>query len=388
MRPISNALLFTAFFFITGGAIGQDKTKNKFGKGITIAAQDSSFSMKFSTRIQTLYEGQYNTATGDYSDRMQIRRARLKFDGFVYDPSFEYKIELAVANSDITSGSIPQSGNTANFVLDAVVKWNFYKRWSVWFGQTKLPGNRERVISSQNLQFVDRSLVNARFNLDRDAGLQFHYNAPRINLVGAVSMGEGRNMIVENVGGYNYTLRGEYLPFGQFKKKGDYISADLEREETPKLSVGVTYDFNDEASRERGQLGDFLNVQRDLSTLFIDSHFKYRGFSSLIEYAHRETPDGPVILNEGGDIESVFYTGRGISIQGGYLFESNFEIAARFTDIDPEEITRRNDHTQYTLGVSRYFVNHSLKIQSDVSLTQEAGEADTWMYRFQVEVAF
>ncbi len=388
MRPISNALLFTAFFFITGGAIGQDKTKNKFGKGITIAAQDSSFSMKFSTRIQTLYEGQYNTATGDYSDRMQIRRARLKFDGFVYDPSFEYKIELAVANSDITSGSIPHSGNTANFVLDAVVKWNFYKRWSVWFGQTKLPGNRERVISSQNLQFVDRSLVNARFNLDRDAGLQFHYNAPRINFVGAVSMGEGRNMIVENVGGYNYTLRGEYLPFGQFKKKGDYISADLEREETPKLSVGVTYDFNDEASRERGQLGDFLNVQRDLSTLFIDSHFKYRGFSSLIEYAHRETPDGPVILNEGGDIESVFYTGRGISIQGGYLFESNFEIAARFTDIDPEEITRRNDHTQYTLGVSRYFVNHSLKIQSDVSLTQEAGEADTWMYRFQVEVAF
>lgn len=388
MRPISNALLFTAFFFITGGAIGQDKTKNKFGKGITIAAQDSSFSMKFSTRIQTLYEGQYNTATGDYSDRMQIRRARLKFDGFVYDPSFEYKIELAVANSDITSGSIPQSGNTANFVLDAVVKWNFYKRWSVWFGQTKLPGNRERVISSQNLQFVDRSLVNARFNLDRDAGLQFHYNAPRINFVGAVSMGEGRNMIVENVGGYNYTLRGEYLPFGQFKKKGDYISADLEREETPKLSVGVTYDFNDEASRERGQLGDFLNVQRDLSTLFIDSHFKYRGFSSLIEYAHRETPDGPVILNEGGDIESVFYTGRGISIQGGYLFESNFEIAARFTDIDPEEITRRNDHTQYTLGVSRYFVNHSLKIQSDVSLTQEAGEADTWTYRFQVEVAF
>lgn len=387
MRLISSALFVTGFFLFTG-AMAQDKTKSKFGKGITIVAQDSSFSMKFSTRIQSLYEGQYNTDTHDYSDGFQIRRARLKFDGFVYDPSFEYKIELAVANSDITSGSIPESGNTANFVLDAVVKWNFYKRWSVWFGQTKLPGNRERIISSQALQFVDRSLLNAQFNLDRDAGLQLVYNAPKVNIIGSVSMGEGRNMIIDNVGGYDYTVRGEYLPFGQFKKKGDYISADLGREETPKLSVGVSYDFNDRASRERGQLGDFFDVQRDLSTWFVDSHFKYRGFSSLIEYAHREAPDGPVIFNDWGEFENAFYTGNGISIQGGYLFKSNFEVAARFTDINPQAVTQRNDHTQYTLGVSRYFVDHSLKVQGDVSLTQETGAPDMWMYRFQVEVAF
>jgi hypothetical protein len=344
--------------------------------------------MKFSTRIQSLYEGRYNTGSDEYSDGFQIRRARLKFNGFVYHPSVEYKIEFAVANSDITTGSIPQSGNTANFVLDAVVKWNFYRRWSVWFGQTKLPGNRERVISSQELQFVDRSLVNAQFNLDRDAGVQLVYNAPKVNLIGAVSMGEGRNMIGDNVGGYDYTIRAEYLPFGQFENEGDYVSSDLEREETPKLSLGVSYDFNDGASRERGQLGDFFEVQRDLSTLFFDSHFKYRGFSSLIEYAHRESPESPVVVDETGTFEKAFYTGTGLTIQGGYLFRNNFEVAARFTNVDAQAITQHNDLTQFTLGVSRYFVEHSLKVQSDVSLTEEHGEDDTWMYRLQVEVSF
>jgi phosphate-selective porin len=365
----------------------QDRTSNRFGKGINILAIDSSFSLKFSARIQSLYQGQYNTTSEEYKDGFQIRRSRLKFDGFAYHPSFQYKIELAVANADINSGAIPQSGNTSNIVLDAYVKWNFYKRWSIWFGQAKLPGNRERVISSQALQFVDRSNVNGRFNLDRDAGLQLHYNAPKWNIIGALSMGEGRNMVISNVGGYDYTARAEYLPFGQFESKGDYFSADLKREDKPKLSIGLTYDFNDGASRERGQLGDFLDVQRDLKTWFVDAHFKYQGFSSLIEYANREAAESPIVTNEEGEVAS-FYTGQGLSLQAGYLFHNNLEIAARYTTITPEKITMNNYNEQYTIGLSKYFVDHSLKIQTDMSLNKEESKSDVLMYRLQVEFAF
>ena len=38
--------------------------------------------------------------------------------------------------------------------------WHFAKNWELWAGQTKLPGNVERVISSGDLQLVDRSLLN------------------------------------------------------------------------------------------------------------------------------------------------------------------------------------------------------------------------------------
>lgn len=366
----------------------QDISKNRFGKGISIVAEDSSFSMKFGTRIQTLYQMQTDLKTNEYEDGMQIRRARVKFDGFVYDPSFQYKIELAIANSDINSGGIPESGRTSNIILDAYVKWNFAEKWSLWFGQAKLPGNRERVFSSQALQFVDRSNVNGRFNLDRDAGIQLHYNNGKFNFATALSMGEGRNIIASNAGGYDYTFRGEYLPFGKFTDKGDYYGSDLKREPTPKLSVGVTYDFNDRASRERGQLGDFMPGQRDLSTLIADAHFKYQGISSLIEYANRTCPDGPVITDAEGTILDSFYTGQGISIQTGYLFKNNFEVAGRYTFVSPEAITGRNDNAQYTLGISRYFVGHNLKIQSDITYITEETENDALMYRLQLEVAF
>ena len=386
-------LLASISFFLLSTAFAQDITNNKFGKGISVIARDSSFSVKFGFRFQTLYQIATPLNSDDFEDNMQIRRSRLKFDGFVYDPSFEYKVELAIANSDINGGAIPQSGRTSNIVLDAYIKWNFYQDWSLWFGQAKLPGNRERVVSSQALQFVDRSNVNSRFNLDRDIGLQLHYAKTKFKFVYAMSTGEGRNITAPNAGGYDYTFRIEYLPLGAFTDKGDYFLSDLKREKTPKLSIGVTFDHNDRATRERGQLGSFINPeitnrQRDLTTFIADAHFKYKGFSSLIEYAHRTTPDSPVVYNDEGDIEQVFYTGDGINIQAGYLLQNNLEIAGRYTLVTPEKTTGYNNETQYTLGLSRYFVGHSLKVQTDVSLLQEANEEDQLMYRLQLEVAF
>lgn len=383
MKSIIGSTLL--LFISTLTAVSQDVTRNTFGKGINLLAADSSFSVKMSVRIQSLYQGTLDTGTDEWEDGFQIRRARLKFDGFAYSERFQYKIELALANSDINSGSIPESGNTSNIILDAYAKWNFAGNWTLWFGQAKLPGNRERVISSQALQFVDRSLVNARYNLDRDAGIQLHYNSSFFNLSGALSMGEGRNIIESNAGGYGYTARVEYLPFGKFKNKGDYFSSDLEREQKPKLSIGVSYDFNDGATRERGQLGDFIGVERDLSTWMADAHFKYQGFSSLIEYANRTSPN-PLIYDEGGELTDRFYTGEGITVQAGYLLPNNLEFAGRYTSITPESITLRNDQTQYTFGVSRYFVGHSLKVQTDISLTQVENQDDEVMYRLQLEV--
>lgn len=386
LKAISCFLLVNALFFTT--SYGQDVTSNKFGKGLRITAADSSFALKFGLRFQTLYDGRLNLENQDYDDRLLTRRYRLKFDGFVYNPKLVYKLELGISNQDISGGDIPQTGETSRIILDAVIKWNFKPHWTLWFGQTKLPGNRERVISSQALQFVDRSNVNSRFNIDRDAGIQLHYEEDKIKLIGSISTGDGRNIITNQVGGYDYTVRGEYLPFGEFTNGGDYFSSDLSREEKPKLSIGVTYDYNDRATRQRGQLGDFLSAQRDLESIFIDACFKYNGISSLIEYANKKSPDGPVILDGAGNFVEAFYTGSGISWQAGYLFKNNFEIAGRFTQVTPEKITLRNENTQYTLGLSRYIVGHNLKIQSDFTLIKEDSKDDMLMTRLQVELAF
>src|SRR5690606_4474326 len=74
------------------------------GKGLQITAADSSFSLKFSPRFQVQYEGNLNTSNNDWNEKLIIRRARFKFEGFVYSPSLEYKLELALSNRDIGRG--------------------------------------------------------------------------------------------------------------------------------------------------------------------------------------------------------------------------------------------------------------------------------------------
>ena len=196
-------------------------------------------------------------------------------------------------------------------------------------------------------------------------------------------------MTSDNKGGYDYTGRVEVLPLGEFQSSGDYFGGDLKRELTPKLSLGLTYDFNDRASRQGGQLGSFFDEQRDLKTIFADAMFKYKGFSAMAEYADKKSNGSPVVETDiDGKVSKAFFTGTGFNVQAGYLFKNNVELAGRFTRINPEAITQRDDNTQYTLGVSKYISGHTLKVQSDISLLQENSDAHELMYRFQIEIGF
>lgn len=389
---IKKSVFFSGILSLPLFAFGQVEVPGKLGKGIAFTASDSSFSARLNARFQTLYMGEYNLDSEGYSDGITIRRARLKFDGFVFSPKLEYKIELGLSNQDI-SGATAEQSNTANIVLDAVGKWNFAPGFSLWFGQAKLPGNRERVVSSQKLQFVDRSLLNSRFNLDRDLGVQLHHESKLgtavFRQIASLSMGEGRNITSGNAGGYDFTGRLEFLPLGTFMSDGDYVGGDISREPAPRLSVGLTYDFNTNASRERGQLGSFFEARRDLKTLFADAMFKYRGFSAMAEYADRQTIGSPVVASDiAGNVTQAFFTGTAFNIQAGYLFGNDLELAGRYTTIKPEAVTQRDKNQQYTLGVSRYFSGHTLKLQSDISLLKEAGDFSEVMYRLQVEIGF
>src|SRR5690606_15499592 len=132
-----------------------------------------------------------------------------------------------LANRDI-SGASKYTSNAPRYILDAVMKWNFHENFELWFGQTKLPGNRDHLLSSGNLQLVDRSLLNGNYNIDRDLGFQLRHHFKLsdkfiIKEAFALSQGEGRNITSGNLGGFQYTSRLELLPLGNFIKKGDYI---------------------------------------------------------------------------------------------------------------------------------------------------------------------
>jgi hypothetical protein len=244
------------------------------------------------------------------------------------------------------------------------------------------------------LQFADRSIVNSTFNVDRDFGVQLYYynsiNDFHYGLRGAISSGDGRN-IVSSDRGLAYTGRVELLPLGTFSNDGDYFEGDLAREPEPKISVGLSYSSNQNATRTGGQLGTLLYEPRDINTQMIDFLIKYNGWSLAAEYLHRRSSN-PVTTNGMGDISYV-YAGRGFNSQGGYLFKNNVELAARFSEVRPtDDISIHEPRVRhYTIGASKYIRGHRLKLQTD--LTYEENTAlqpgpplqDNWQLRFQIE---
>lgn len=372
-----------------------------FGKGLfNLIGKDSTWSMKIAARMQFLSTNSWDINNGNYAkgeSSFLVRRARLKFNGFAYSPKLTYKIELGLSNKDI-GGASEYTNNAPRYILDAVIKWNFYKNATLWVGQTKLPGNRERVVSSGNLQFVDRSMLNKNFNIDRDLGIQLrhHFKISKKNIVRdmfSISQGEGRNITTGNLGGHQYTTRLELLPFGKFKGKGDYSGSDLKREKTPKLAVGVTYNVNDNAVKDKGSQGSYMENNSDdgfykttVSTVFIDMMLKYDGFSIMGEYAKRDAKN-PIALQIDGITPTgdMVKTGNSLNLQTGYLFKNNLEVSARYTNVDFDTKSIVN---QYTLGVSKFIVGHKLKIQSDISYTNLDIDKNNLLYRLQFDIHF
>lgn len=384
------------FFLAYNTGFGQNESDEraliKVDKGISIS-KDSLFLLNLRFRIQNRF-GLRTESGEDLSIEQtdfRVRRLRLRFDGYVLNPRVQYYIQLGFSKADLDL----ESGDYAQPIRDAMLYYFFTKNFYVGFGQGKLPGNRERVVSSGNLQFSDRSLANGTFTLDRDFGFFGYYTLPtkgRANyqLKGAINTGEGRNSSPGD-GGLSYTARFEYLPFGTFVNSGDYSEGDLEFETTPKLSLAFSYNYNDEAQRARGQLGSALYESRDMQVFIADAMFKYNGWAMMAEYFQRIASD-PLTYNEVGDVKAV-WVGTGNNIHLSRMISRKSELAVRYSSIRPDEVVERYEHRaeETALGYTQYFNGHRIKVQGNLGYSWADDQvelihtANFWFATFQVE---
>jgi phosphate-selective porin OprO/OprP len=301
--------------------------------------------------------------SGIASSTFAVRRARVRFESVVWDPRLKVNVQLSFSRGDMDF----ENSRIPNILRDYTVQWQATPRFSVMAGQTKLPGNRQRVISSGEQQFTDRTIVNGAFTIDRDMGFWAQYNAGTsrpVILRAAVTSGEGRAVQTGNAG-LAYTGRVELQPLGAFLGGGDYFEGDLLREPTPKLSVGATFSHNEQAERAGGQLGPFLFEPRDMQTTLLDVLLKYRGFSASAELARRSAADP--ITTDGVETRFVL-TGTGVTMQAAYLTPANIEFGARFSVVDPHRDveTEEERHRQVSGVITRYFRGHRVKMQAEL----------------------
>ena len=317
----------------------------------------------------------------------QLRRMRVSFGGYVFAKQIQYKLELAFAPRDLAyrDGSPTQSP-----LLDLYFRFSQLRDLTFQIGQYKVPFNRERVISSGDLNLVDRSLTNAEFALERDLGFDFRskdlFGLGFLRYYLGMYIGEGRNTFELSDFGLMYVARLEALPLGLFD---DYSEGDLERSESPKLSIGVSYAFLDEAKRDRGINGSVPDDEgtTDFHVIEGDVFFVWQGLSLLSEIFWRDGRRDP---GEAAPAE-LPRDGWGFMIQPAYLLPFfDLEVAARFSRVNPRSGSSLTKISELGGGLNYYFVEHSMKLQADFfHLWDRSDIGDgTDVFRVQLQAAF
>lgn len=364
--------------------LDNDESTVKPGTGFYWQSADGDFSFAPRLRAQFLYE-LTDAEDADATQSIQIRRARLQFKGNFFGRANKFKVELAVSPGDT---NMPDGGPPGtSILLDWYLDFAQLRDLTLRVGQYKIPFSRQRVISSGDLELVDRSIANAEFNLDRDIGVDIRsedflgLDALRYYL--GVYAGEGRNTRGAYDLGMLYLGRLEWLPLGMFD---DYAEADFERLLTPKISVGVAAARLENARADRGILGGppADGGTTDFDSFSADALFRIAGFSAQTEWFLR---DGSRTPGADGEVEAP-RDGLGGMLQLSYLLPATrFQVAARAGLIEP----RGDDSTlpagrELGGGLSYYFAQHPFKLQADYFVLGEEVAPQEMAYAHRVRV--
>lgn len=350
----------------------------KPGSGVILATADKRFSLAIRSRIQLRYDAELPNEEGEEASHLfQVRRMRLQFVGNAFGEHNKFYVQLGLSPRDMTGGLVADSPNIRyNPVRDARIELDYLRDLTVWLGQMKVPFSRQRVISSGNLEMVDRALANEEFQLDRDIGVHvlskdlFGLNRLAYSL--GLFLGEGRNAFELADSGMLWVARLEWLPFGKFD---DYSEGDLARTANAGLAVGAAYAFHDNAPGDRSVHGNAPadGGTTDYHNATADVMFKHKGVSAQLAFHYREgtrTP-GDAVDDEGGAIPVAKpRNGVGMLAQWGYVLPwVDLQVTARYAmarNVD-RQASSLNGRNEASVGLGYYFGGHQYKVQVDYS---------------------
>jgi len=379
-------------------------------KGLHFETRDGLFSTDLQFRAQMRYSNlldgdprQLSQFDGDSASSFEPRRLRMKIGGHGFQPWLKYYFELDMQPArDVEDSSSSASARIIDYRID-IAKWDW---GGVRLGQWKVDLNRERVDSSGRQQFVERSIVNRVFTVDRQVGVQlrgrlFEGTSADLNYYAGIFNGEGRG-VVNNNGDHLYMGR---LQWNFNGRELAWKQTDVEYTERPTGSFALAGFTNTGpctrwSSSGCGNLDGYLKPavaapdQYEIVQGVQEFAFKYRGFSFQQEFHRKSIKD--TVEHDKVDMDGFY-------LQTGYFFHNMFdsfpaplELAARYASVEePNKVDRAfmNEREEFTVGANWFFSGHNNKVTVDFShLTLDDGllneSASDNRIRLQWDVSF
>jgi phosphate-selective porin OprO and OprP len=354
-------------------------------KGLEYVAVNSDTALWIGLRFQT----RYNTYNGNLvtvedlqngGDALfDLRRGRVKGGGTLWWNWLEVYSEYNFPTDTL---------------LDYRVTATHDDRFSFRYGQWKADFNRERIDSSGKQQFVERSISNYWFTVDRQlafsgsARLAKGTHADTHIWVEALS-GQGRGGAFDNnsglwLGRWQWNPAGKQLPFSQ---------SDLERRPSPLPSIALATiigrtPYTRFSTSGGGELPGFDEGDYNLNQLLFETALHYRGLSWQQELHWKRIED----RNSGNVTRLV----GGYAQLGSFLDEwwpdlpRQLELAGRVAIVDPDRDVADNTEWEWTLGANWFINGHRNKFTADVSaldFESPLRDASQWRFRLQWELS-
>jgi hypothetical protein len=385
------------------------------GSGFTLASNDGGFTLKILGQLQFRWVLNRNPSGQDYSGDNYLtdvvndtstvngsrtawgfgtRRAKVKFQGTVVDPSWSYQV----------NGAFGRTTGVFDFE-DVMITKTYDCGVMVSVGQFKTPFMREELVSSRVQLAVDRSMVNAFFQTGRGVGVDVRYQTDQFSLEGAYTNGmqtalAGGQMDTNSSNSptdYAFTGRLQWKLAGEWSQfKG--FNAGVDEETAVMIGVaGMTQEYNGNASGASAFALPALIPPAILSGLSLDGSTvngvtadisaKFGSFSlfaSAVWQQYEMMGSGASAIFAGDyDYELSTVNPWGVVLQGGYALCEEVELFTRYAygDSDlsdlsfqikdlpalPAPIGVPLGETAYsilTVG-GNYFVNDNVKLTVD-----------------------
>jgi len=365
----------------------------QYKDGFDFQTRDGKFEMLIQNRFQFRYsydqesDAFTNAATTAFNDKdvssFRVRRARIKVGGHGFVPWLKYYTEY-----DWVSNTM------LDYRLDiAAFKWATLR-----VGQWKVEYNRERVDSSGAQQFVERSIVNSAFTLDRQIGVRLGghlfegtpgylvYNIGVFTGAGInQTHNDDKNMLY--IGRIQWNFLGRDVPFSQ---------SDPEYTELPIASIAfagahnIADRFKFPTADSRDAVVDSVPVvdgRFEINQGVQEFAFKWNGLSIQEEFHVKKVIDRS---------RSSHGTSYGAYAQVGYFphavvdfIPRPLEFAYRYAFVDPEGLLGRDMLREHTVAANWFFAGHRNKLTLDYShLTREGAFTPIDRVRLQWDVSF
>lgn len=360
-------------------------------KGLTFESLDGKWKTAIQWRLQirwTFPEDGDPIGLGAFEDNaestLELRRARMKVGGHGYQSWLKYYFEVDWQPL-INPGS--SSAGTSTRLIDWRIMIERYKWLQLRLGQWKVNYNRERVDSSGKQQFVERSIVNNEFTIDRQVGAMLYGHLMPGTLADSwyyvgVFTGSGRATRNDD-DNMMWMARLQWNFLGRDLK---WSQSDVKYHEIPAASLAFGYSNNISrctrfSSSGCGNLTGFttpataVDGQFRLDQLVEELAFKWRGFSFQHEFHWKQVKDSTIVVGGLGRKTDMI----GSYAQVGYfphyvipVIPKPLEAALRYAFVDPNIHASRDLRQEFTVALNWFFAGHRNKVTLDGShLTEQ-----------------